>query len=220
MSTPILPFAVWEPGTNQASIPANDNALRAEILAGRVISKTTTAQPAGVNGAIYIIPAGATGSQWGGFTAGDLAIYRDGSWSAYAPVSGIMVHMTGVLQQWTGSGWVDFGGSSSGELPVNEQSGSYTLALSDANGVVYHPPGAGSQTWTVPANSAVNYPVGTAITLDNDAGAGTLSIAITSDTMVMVGTGSTGSRTLAAGGQATLLKVSATRWRISGVGLT
>ena len=62
--------------------------------------------------------------------------------------------------------------------------------------------------------------VGTAITLINDSSAGAITIAITSDTLVLAGTGSTGSRTLAANGDATLLKIGATRWRINGTGLT
>ncbi|ABX34291.1 hypothetical protein Daci_1648 [Delftia acidovorans SPH-1] len=114
MSTPILPFAVWEPGTNQASLPANDNALRSEILAGRVISKTTAAQPVGVDGAIYIIPAGATGAMWSTFGAGDLAIFRGGTWYAYAPVAGVVVHMSGSLQQWDGAAWEEISGGGGG----------------------------------------------------------------------------------------------------------
>jgi len=58
------------------------------------------------------------------------------------------------------------------------------------------------------------------VTFVNDSSAGVITIAITSDTLVLAGTGSTGSRTLAANGQATALKVAATRWQISGVGLT
>lgn len=123
MSNPILPYDVWPPGSNQASIPANDNALRSEILAGRVISKTTTAQPASpADGAIYIIPSGATGAQWSGFDEGDLAIYRGGTWLAYAPVSGLVVNMLGGLQQWGGSAWEDLGGSAAG-APVATVSG-------------------------------------------------------------------------------------------------
>lgn len=123
MSDPILPFAVWAAGTNQASIPANDNALRSEILAGRVISKTTTAQPASpADGAIYIIPSGATGAMWATFTEGDLAIFRGGTWYAYAPVSGLVVNMLGGLQQWDGSAWEDLGGSAAG-APVATVSG-------------------------------------------------------------------------------------------------
>lgn len=115
MSDPILPFDVWAPGTTQASIPANDNALRSEILAGRIISKTTTAQPTSpADGAIYIIPSGASGAMWTTFTAGDLAIFRAGTWSAWAPVSGLVVNMLGSLQQWGGSAWDDLGGSAAG----------------------------------------------------------------------------------------------------------
>lgn len=137
MSTPILPFDVWPPGSNQASIPANDNALRSEILAGLVISKTTTAQPSGVDGAIYIIPSGATGARWATFTAGDLAIFRSGTWYAYAPVDGVVVHMDGSIQQWDGSDWVELSGSGgvSGDFLsplVNDEiavSGTYTLEI-------------------------------------------------------------------------------------------
>lgn len=121
MSTPILPYAVWEQGTNNNSVPANDNALRSEILAGLVLSKTTTAQPAGpAQGAIYIIPAGATGAQWAGFGAGDLAIFRAGTWYAYAPVEGVVVHMAGSLQQWDGAAWSEIsgGGGGGGAVPV------------------------------------------------------------------------------------------------------
>lgn len=120
MSTPILPFAVWQQGTNNNSVPANDNALRSEILAGLVLSKTTTAQPAGpAQGAIYIIPAAATGAQWESFDAGDLAIFRAGTWYAYAPVEGVVVHMAGSLQQWDGAAWAEIsGGGGGGAVPV------------------------------------------------------------------------------------------------------
>ncbi|WP_369913863.1 DUF2793 domain-containing protein [Xanthomonas sp. NCPPB 3005] len=111
MSTPILPFEVWESGTNQNSIPANDNALRSEILNGLVISASTTAQPASpANGDIYIIPASATGAQWATFTALDLAIYRSGTWYAYAPVTGIVVNLAGTPNAFNGTAYVAVGG--------------------------------------------------------------------------------------------------------------
>jgi len=64
----------------------------------------------------------------------------------------------------------------------------------------------------------VAYPVGTTITFVNQIN--TVTIAITSDTLTLMGAGSTGSRTLAANGIATALKVASTSWVISGVGLT
>lgn len=149
MSTPILPFSVWAPGTTQASIPANDNALRSEILAGRVISKTTTAQPSSpADGAIYIIPSGATGAMWATFTAGDLAIYRGGTWYAYAPVSGLVVNMLGTLQQWSGSAWADLGGGSSAPAPVVPVAGaSHDVAATEAGSYLRFT-GSGTKTCT------------------------------------------------------------------------
>lgn len=106
-------------------------------------------------------------------------------------------------------------------IPQNSQSADYTLVLTDANKHIYHPPAdTTARAWTIPSNASVAFPIGTAVTFDNDIGAGAITIAITTDTLVLVGAGTTGSRTLAAGGQATALKVTATRWRISGVGLT
>jgi hypothetical protein len=54
----------------------------------------------------------------------------------------------------------------------------------------------------------------------NDLGAGTITIAINADTLILAGVGSVGSRTLAAAGEATALKIDTTRWMISGPGLS
>jgi len=47
-----------------------------------------------------------------------------------------------------------------------------------------------------------------------------VTIAITSDTLTQAGTGSTGSRTLAAYGWARAVKIGTTEWLIDGTGLT
>lgn len=103
-------------------------------------------------------------------------------------------------------------------IPINSQSAAYTAVLADAGKCIYHPSAdTTARTFTIPANASVAYPVGTTLMFENDISAGTLTIAITTDTLVLVGAaGSTGSRTLAAGGRATAVKVSSTRWRISG----
>lgn len=103
----------------------------------------------------------------------------------------------------------------------NSQSTAYTLVLSDANKHILHPSAdTTARTFTIPANSSVAYRVGTAITFVNQNGAGVLTIAITTDTMRLAGAGTLGSRTLAANGVATALKVASTEWIISGTGLT
>lgn len=106
-------------------------------------------------------------------------------------------------------------------LPQRSLSADYTLVAADAGRHLYHP-GADTtaRAWTIPSNAAVAFDVGAAVTFVNDVGAGAITIAITSDTLVWAGTGSTGSRTLAAGGMATAVKIGTTRWMISGTGLT
>ena len=106
-------------------------------------------------------------------------------------------------------------------VPQNSQSGAYTLVLTDAGKQIFHPSAdTTARTFTIPANSSVPYPVGTAITFINQNAAGVVTISITSDTMRLAGAGTTGSRTLAANGIATCVKVTSTEWIISGTGLT
>jgi hypothetical protein len=106
-------------------------------------------------------------------------------------------------------------------IPQNSQSAAYTLVLADAQKHIYHPSAdTTARIWTIPANSSVAFPIGTAVTFVNDTSGGVITIAITTDTLVLAGTGSTGSRTLAANGVATAIKVTSTRWIISGTGLT
>lgn len=106
-------------------------------------------------------------------------------------------------------------------IPQNSQSANYTCVLTDAGDHILHPSAdTTARTFTIPANSSVPYPIGTAITFVNQNGAGVLTIAITTDTMRLAGAGTTGSRTLAANGVATALKIAATEWIISGGGLT
>lgn len=106
-------------------------------------------------------------------------------------------------------------------LPQNSKSAAYTTVLADANKHLYHPSAdTTARIWTIDSNANVPYDIGTTLTFVNDSSAGVITIAITTDTLVLAGAGTTGSRTLAANGQATAIKVTATRWQISGVGLT
>jgi hypothetical protein len=107
------------------------------------------------------------------------------------------------------------------EIPQVSQSAAYTLVLSDSGKHILHPSAdTTARTFTIPANSSVAFPIGTAITFVNQAGAGNLTIAIATDTMRLAGAGTTGSRTLAPNGVATAIKLTATEWIISGTGLT
>lgn len=104
-------------------------------------------------------------------------------------------------------------------VPINSQSAAYTTVAGDAGKTILHPStDNNARTFTIDSNANVAYPNGTAITFINMAN--TVTIAITSDTMYLAGTGTTGSRTLAAYGMATAVKLTSTTWIISGNGLT
>lgn len=104
-------------------------------------------------------------------------------------------------------------------IPQVSKSVSYTLGLSDSGKYIYHPAtDANARTFTIPANSSVAYPIGTALTFINMT-AELVTIAITDDTMYLSSAGTTGSRTLAQYGSATAIKMTSTTWLISGSGL-
>lgn len=147
MSIAILPLAVWQSGTNENSLPANDNALRMEAMSREVISKSTTAQPGSPSdGDVYIIPPAATGAQWTTFGAYDLAIYRGGTWYAWAPVVGVVVNINGSLEEFAGSsGWASIGGGASSKF-VNVAMSDMTTDLTT---------GTAKAAWFAPENGTL-----------------------------------------------------------------
>ena len=106
-------------------------------------------------------------------------------------------------------------------IPQNSQSANYTLTLADAGKHIHHPTSdtGNTRTWTIPANSSVAYPIGTAITFTNRTPED-VNIQIASDTMYLAGDGNASARVLAQYGMATALKTDSTVWLISGNGLT
>lgn len=99
--------------------------------------------------------------------------------------------------------------------PQNAQTSAYGLVLADNGRHISITTGG----VTVPSNASQAFPVGATVVIYNNSGS-SQSIAITSDTMRQAGTTNTGTRTLANYGLATLLKVGATEWVISGAGLS
>lgn len=75
----------------------------------RVKSRTTTAQPGSpANGDTYIMPTGATGTNWATFTAKQIAHYYGGSWKAWTPVEGARVWVNDEDSVWAynGTDWM------------------------------------------------------------------------------------------------------------------
>jgi hypothetical protein len=100
------------------------------------------------------------------------------------------------------------------------QNANASFALSDRSKHWFHSDGA-AYTWTIPANGSVAFPIGTEIDLICDAtAAANITLAITTDTLVWLPSGGTGSRTLGQYARAKLIKVTATKWTVDGVGIT
>jgi hypothetical protein len=112
--------------------------------------------------------------------------------------------------------------ASVGYMGIPQSATTTTLVIGDAGKHIYV--NTSGQTLTIPAATSVAYPIGTTITFIAGPSASTVTIAITTDTLYLVGTGTTGSRTLAAHGMATAVKVSGASssgvWYINGSGLT
>lgn len=162
-----------------------------------------------------ILPTGANITTAAGDTA-EFISEGSGNWrcTGYLRASG--EPLVGISQ---GTG-LDVDAAGFRGIPQNSQSGNYTCVAADAGKEVYHASGAGAgDTFTIPANGSVAYEVGTAITFTN-MDSNPLSIAITTDTLYLAGSGATGTRTLAQYGTATAVKKTSTTWLISGVGLT
>lgn len=123
-------------------------------------------------------------------------------------------NLSSCTADWTDAVWFR-------NIPQNSKSAAYTLVLADSGKHIYHPSADTTpRIWTIPANSSVAYPIGTAITFVNDTSAWVITIAITTDTLVLAWAGTTGSRTLAANGVATAIKITSTRRIINWTGLT
>ncbi len=103
----------------------------------------------------------------------------------------------------------------------NNFSANYTVPASDNGQSKIHPSSDTTpRTITIDSNANLALPIGFTSTVFNLPSAGVITLAITSDTLVLAGAGTTGSRTLAANGVMTFSKVDTTVWMVNGTGLT
>ena len=90
-----LPYLM--PAQAQKHVTVNEALRRLDALVqARVLSRTLAAEPAGpAPGDAYILPAGATGAAWDGFSGHDIAVFQDGAWEAFPPKAGWQVFAAG-----------------------------------------------------------------------------------------------------------------------------
>lgn len=123
MSQAILPLAVWESGTNNNSIPANDNALRVEVALKEAISIADSEPGSPSERDLHIV-----GTPWGGFTTNNAVIYLGGTWYEYDAFEGWFKTIAGDLYNFDGTNWnlVTGGGGGSETLTIVTEASAFT----------------------------------------------------------------------------------------------
>ncbi len=215
-ATGVLDFKV-APTVNGSAInpPAAANTLTGTTLASGVVSSSLTSVGTLVNltvtnpitGSVTGSSGSTTGNASTATTAGTVTTAAQPAITSVGTLTSLAV--TGAITQ--------NAGLSVGYLEVPQLTGTtFNLASS---GKHFYNTGVAT-AFTIPANDTVAYPIGTAITFVNNGGTATSTIAVTTDTLLLAGTGATGTRTLNIYGFATALKITSTIWIISGTGLT
>jgi len=225
------PINVSQGGTGLTTLTSNNVVLGNGTNNVQLVAPGTTGNVLVSNGTTWISNAAAstaqvypgagiansTGTAWGtSYTANGtgttLALTTSPNFTTPVlgtPTSGTLTNCT--VDGTNGVGYIN--------IPINPQTGNYTLVASDAGKTIYHALGSAAATHTIPANSSVSYINGTALNFINMS-ANAVTIAITTDTMYLSSAGTTGSRTLAQYGTATAVKLANTTWIIAGSGLT
>lgn len=120
MSTDLAPLRTWAENTLQNDAPANDNSLRLEAVVLRPCLGVVNSPPTTVDGDVYLVGSAPTGA-FATFDEDDVAIYRGGNWTAWAPSEGLPLIVAGVRKIYSGSAWIDdpsIGGGGASRSPV------------------------------------------------------------------------------------------------------
>lgn len=131
-AVPLLPFDVWPAGIEQAATPANDNAMRSEVLASGVVSIANTEPGSPSDYDLYII-----GTTWAGYpdeVVGTLAYFLDGTWYFWVPFEGLLKNVGGTLYEYTSGAWAIVTVPAAGRETVTALSGSGSVAIDYALG--------------------------------------------------------------------------------------
>lgn len=122
MSEPILPLRQWPAGIQQASVPANDNALRVEALSRPCLGVANDASGTDADGDVWIVDSAPTGA-FAGFDPNDLALYHvdpDTStpgWYPWAPTDGLRLIVAGVPMIYVGGSTNEWQNDTSDGIP-------------------------------------------------------------------------------------------------------
>lgn len=143
MSEPAFPYAVWEQNTTDNSIPANDNSLRAEVIAKGAVAVADAEPGAPAARAVYVV-----GTTWGGFATDDVVIYIEDTWYGFEPFEGWLKQIDGDVCRYSGSAWVLVAGGGASVPPVVTESGTNLDATGSNDGNYTRFTNAGPKTYT------------------------------------------------------------------------
>lgn len=106
-ATTIFPFEVWTSQITQASIPANNNSLRVQVLNTPAISVLSSPPSSPTENDLYVIGASPSGS-WSSFTQNNVCIYKGGTWLEFKAFKGWVKNIGNDVYLYNGSAWAVF----------------------------------------------------------------------------------------------------------------
>ena len=121
---PLLPLDVWTSQITQASVPANQNALRIEVMQGLVVGIVNDVDSTLAEGDIYIVGATPAGD-FASFTTNNLVIYKSGNFYEFEPNVGLKKDITlpGETYIFDGAGWTEYAAGGGGSIQTQALTG-------------------------------------------------------------------------------------------------
>ena len=111
-ATPRLGLPWLMPAQAQKHVTVNESLGRLDALIQCAVqSRTVSAQPSDpAGGDAFILPAGASGADWDGFSQNDIVYFQDGAWRRIAARTGLTAYILdeGALVLFDGTGWAPF----------------------------------------------------------------------------------------------------------------
>lgn len=136
-ATQLFPLEVWTSQITQASIPANQNALRVEVLQSPALNISNAPAPDPQDGDMYIIGTSPSGD-FSSFTTDNVVVYKDG-WLEFEAFPGWVKTIGGdVYVYQEDDGWVVFAVGPTAEpwnyVGLAEDFGNDDMTLTDVPG--------------------------------------------------------------------------------------
>lgn len=111
-SFPLFPLEVWPQQIVQASVPANNNALRVEVLQKPALDFLNQPPSGATDGDLYIV-GDTPADEWAAMGAGNAVIYQGGAWLEWEAFEGWIKYVNGDAYSFSGGVWDVFGGATS-----------------------------------------------------------------------------------------------------------